>query len=194
MHKTDAKERILEQGSAIVHKKGFHHTGIQEILQAAGIPKGSFYFYFKNKEEFGLELIDYYTNIFFSKYDGYLSSPNLSPVNKLREFFADYLDFFLKNDFQGGCPLGNLAQEMGDQNMAFQEKLNDIFSQIIERIADLLKEAQEMGEISVLLNVSEAAEFVFNSWQGAIIKMKTARTTDSLRILDKMIFDYLLKF
>jgi TetR/AcrR family transcriptional repressor of nem operon len=44
--KQDAKERVLETGAAIVHRKGFHNTGIQEVLKAAEIPKGSFYFYF----------------------------------------------------------------------------------------------------------------------------------------------------
>jgi TetR/AcrR family transcriptional repressor of nem operon len=56
--KQDAKERVLETGAAIVHRKGFHNTGIQEILKAAEIPKGSFYFYFDSKEDFGLQLVD----------------------------------------------------------------------------------------------------------------------------------------
>jgi TetR/AcrR family transcriptional repressor of nem operon len=44
------KNRILEIGAEIIHLKGYHHTGIQEIIHAAGIPKGSFYHYFASKE------------------------------------------------------------------------------------------------------------------------------------------------
>ena len=58
MAKETTRSRILEVGSTIIHQKGFNNTGIQEILDKAGVPKGSFYFYFKSKEDFGLALID----------------------------------------------------------------------------------------------------------------------------------------
>jgi TetR/AcrR family transcriptional regulator, transcriptional repressor for nem operon len=55
----------LERGAEIIHLKGFNHTGVQEVLRAAGVPKGSFYNYFKNKEDFGLQVIDYFMEFFF---------------------------------------------------------------------------------------------------------------------------------
>ena len=57
----NTRDRIIETGAEIIHRKGFNHTGIQEILTAAGVPKGSFYNYFKSKDEFGLEVIDYFS-------------------------------------------------------------------------------------------------------------------------------------
>ena len=70
MTKTDTKRKILEHGARLVHMKGFNHTGIQEILEVAGVPKGSFYFYFKSKEEFGLELVDYH----LARFDQWVTS------------------------------------------------------------------------------------------------------------------------
>jgi TetR/AcrR family transcriptional repressor of nem operon len=64
--KQDTKAHILDMGAQIVHQKGFNATGIQEVLNAAAVPKGSFYFYFKSKEEFGLQLIDHFS--FFQKW------------------------------------------------------------------------------------------------------------------------------
>jgi len=52
----NTRKRIIETGAAIIHRKGFNHTGIQEILNAAKVPKGSFYNYFKSKEDFGLQI------------------------------------------------------------------------------------------------------------------------------------------
>ena len=57
----NTRQKILEVGAEIIHLKGYNHTGLQEILQAAGVPKGSFYNYFKNKEDFGLQVIDFFT-------------------------------------------------------------------------------------------------------------------------------------
>ena len=56
----DAKTRILKAGARIVLEKGFCDTGLAEVLEAAKVPKGSFYFHFKNKEDFGLQLVDTY--------------------------------------------------------------------------------------------------------------------------------------
>ncbi len=57
------KEKILMTGADLVQHKGFKNTSIQDILKAAAIPKGSFYYYFDSKEDFGLQLIDYPTRI-----------------------------------------------------------------------------------------------------------------------------------
>ena len=42
------KDKILRTGAEVIHLKGFNHTGLQEILSAAKVPKGSFYNYFKS--------------------------------------------------------------------------------------------------------------------------------------------------
>ncbi len=62
--KADVKNRILQEGARLVHRKGFHATGVAEVVEAAGVPKGSFYFYFDSKEAFGLELVDAYARRF----------------------------------------------------------------------------------------------------------------------------------
>jgi TetR/AcrR family transcriptional repressor of nem operon len=51
----NTRNRIIETGAEIIHRKGFNHTGIQEILNAASVPKGSFYNYFK-KTSLGFKL------------------------------------------------------------------------------------------------------------------------------------------
>jgi TetR/AcrR family transcriptional repressor of nem operon len=96
------KEKILTVGAEIIHRKGFNNTGIQEILKAAEVPKGSFYFYFKSKEDFGLNLIDFFGNILFAKSDEYLNDSRGTPIERLRRFFNEFLTYFQENDFKGG--------------------------------------------------------------------------------------------
>ncbi len=66
--KISTRDKILEHAALIIHKKGFNNTGIQEILESAGVPKGSFYFYFRSKEDLGLALIDHYAGGFGSRW------------------------------------------------------------------------------------------------------------------------------
>ena len=51
--------RITQAAAALVHRHGFHHTSLDDILAAAKVPKGSLYFYFRNKEELGFAIIRY---------------------------------------------------------------------------------------------------------------------------------------
>ena len=50
----DKRSSILDAGAALMLRKGYHGTGIQKIVDAAGVPKGSFYNYLKSKEDFAL--------------------------------------------------------------------------------------------------------------------------------------------
>ena len=85
--KMDAKSRILKAGARIVNKKGFNSTGLTELLEAAQVPKGSFYFYFKNKEDFGLHLIDYFIDYLRRSADSFYQDESLSHLEKIRSVF-----------------------------------------------------------------------------------------------------------
>jgi TetR/AcrR family transcriptional repressor of nem operon len=192
MAKEDTRARIIAQGAQIVHLKGFNSAGVQEILRAADVPRGSFYFYFKSKEEFGLALIDYYMEYFLGRMDAHFRSSRSSPLTTLRAFFNEKLQEFRNAQFQGGCPIGNLAQEMGDLNEAFQARLREAFEHIKERIVLCLGSAQEQNEIDPGLDPLETADFILNSWEGALMRMKVVNDDEPLIVFDKMVFEHLL--
>jgi len=190
--KRNTKELILEKGSEIVRLKGFHHTGIQEILNTAGVPKGSFYFYFKSKEDFGLQLIDHYANFFLGNADVFINDENFSYLNRLRRFFDFFLNYFETTNYKGGCTIGNLAQELGDINVRFRVKLNEIFEKMKSKVETFLRHAQNENEISKEIDISIASDFIINSWEGALIRLKVAKSSEPLRIFDKFIFEQYL--
>ena len=83
--KADSKETtkaaLLKSGRRIIVEKGYNHTGIQEVLQDVGVPKGSFYHFFCSKEDFGLEIINYDADIHARIVEQYLGDTALSPLN-----------------------------------------------------------------------------------------------------------------
>jgi len=131
--KEDTKTRILERGAEIIHLKGFNHTGVQEVLRAAGVPKGSFYNYFKNKEDFGLQVIDYFMEFFSRLARETLGDLSVPPLGRIRNFLCWFIEFFKSKDFAYGCPIGNLAQEMGDLSPAFREKLKQGLDAMVDQ-------------------------------------------------------------
>ena len=100
----NTRQKILEVGAEIIHLKGYNHTGLQEILQAAGVPKGSFYNYFKNKEDFGLQAIDFFTDLFASMAGEVIKEESLTPLQKIARLLDGFIDFFKSKDYAYGCP------------------------------------------------------------------------------------------
>ncbi len=191
--KQDTKERILAAGSEIVHSKGFHHTGIQEILKSANVPKGSFYFYFKNKEDFGLQLIDYFDDIYEQIAQPILNDTSNPPLERIRNLLEFFITLYESFDFTLGCPIGNLAQEMGDVSQAFQKKLKESMDMMVMLYFEVLNEAKEKGDLNPDLDIRSTAEFIISSWHGALIRMKIEKSARPLLNHIQQIFDKCLK-
>ena len=187
-----SKSAILAVGAEIVHSKGFNNTGIQEVLTAAGVPKGSFYFYFQSKNHFGLQLIDFYAQCIYAKLDEAEGLTGVSALNRLRRFFAEYVTLFENTKCRGGCPIGNMAQEMGDLSNDFRERLQAVYVCLQSRIAGLLDQAREEGEVESAADTRELAGFMLNAWQGAIVQMKVVKSTSPLQTFDHVVFESVL--
>jgi TetR/AcrR family transcriptional regulator, transcriptional repressor for nem operon len=189
----DAKTRTLKAGARIVHEKGFFGTGLAEVLEAADVPKGSFYFYFRSKEDFGLQLIDYYADHLKTTREKIYRDESLPHLERIRRVFERQADSFRRHDFKGGCPIGNLSLEMGDRNPDFRKKLNQVFDEMKRNLADRLRLAREQGEIPESVDVEESADFILSSWEGALMQMKVSKSTEPHRLFDRMIFERLLQ-
>lgn len=187
------KDRILEAGAEIIHRKGFNFTGLQEVLTAAKVPKGSFYNFFKNKEDFGLQIIDYFNAHFSHMAKEILEDTSVAPLERVQRIFKTFMRHFQSTDYTGGCPIGNLSQEMGDLSPAFRDKLREAIDIMVDAYSNVLAEAQEAGEISDRLDVKETAYFIVASWHGAIIQMKLVRDLEPLENHRRFIFEHILK-
>lgn len=193
MVKQDTKQMIIEIGAQIIHQKGYHHTGIQEVIKAAGIPKGSFYFYFASKEDFGLQVIDYFNNKHRDMVLPIIGDTSLSPIKRLEKLFDWFIHRFIEMDYTCGCPIGNLSQEMGDLSPAFRNKLKESIDRMVQVIEGLLQEGQEKGEVPGDLDLEEAANFIVSGWHGALIRMKIVKNTEPLENHKRFILHTLLR-
>ena len=85
----DTRETLITVGLSVLTEKGYSSTGIDEILRKAGVPKGSFYHYFDNKEAFGRILIEAYGRYFARKLDRWFEDRALTPLQRLEAFVED---------------------------------------------------------------------------------------------------------
>lgn len=193
MPKETTRSAIIREGARLIHKKGYHATGLSDILTAAGIPKGSFYFYFRNKEEFGLAVIDHYAEAIAAMGSTYLGDISRPPLHRLAAFMDGFTAVFAKMNFTCGCPIGNLMQEMSDLNEAFRDRVGSVYARMAEAIAQCLDEAKDKGDVPEYLDAGQTAQFILNSWEGAIMHMKLVKDRAPLKLCRRMLFEYILK-
>lgn len=188
----NTRERIIEAGARIIHKNGFNNTGIKEILDEVGVPKGSFYFYFKNKEDFGLQVLEHFTARFGAMAREVIEQPGVSPLLRLKRLQRSFRDFFEAQHCTLGCPVGNLAQEMGDLSPAFAERLSTAVDAMAAMYRGLLVEAQRVGEISRDIDARETAYFIVAGWHGALLQMKVKKDIGPLDHCLRLTFERVL--
>jgi TetR/AcrR family transcriptional repressor of nem operon len=193
MSKEDTRSALIETGKRMIFETGFNHTGIQSVLSATGIPKGSFYYYFSSKEDFGLAVIEDFVAEHQAVRNRFMSDDSLSPLTTLRRYFAYHRDTFARNNCEGGCLLGNLGQELSDQNDTFRERLSVVFDNWRAGIADSLRKAKAAGEIAEHWEETKLADFCLSSWQGALLRMKVAKNIEPLDAFISTFFDDLLR-
>ena len=187
------KQRIVEAGAKLVHAKGFQATGIHEVLEASSVAKGSFYFYFRNQAAFGMALVDFYDGFMIGRMEEILHDESHGPVVRLARFFGFFHAMYEDLGYREGCPIGNLAQEMADNHPEFRDRLEDTLGRAQGMIAECLAQAREAGEVSEGLDPDETAAFILNSWEGAILRMKTQGGEGPLRNFEQMVFGTILR-
>ncbi len=193
MRRKIQREDIIKTGLRLIHLQGYHATGIKDITDAMGIPKGSFYNHFESKEAFGLEVLRYYEDYTLERMELLLGEEARHPVERIRRFFeARANDFRKAEDFRFGCLAGNYSSELGDVSPTFAKATFRTLERIKLRIADCLAAAVRAGELPADILPEELAEFITNSWQGSLVKMKASRSAYPLDMFFKYIFDGLL--
>ncbi|MCJ8170207.1 TetR/AcrR family transcriptional regulator [Atopomonas sediminilitoris] len=173
--KLDKRELILAKGAAVITRRGYHGTGVQEIVQAAGIPKGSFYHYFASKEDFALAALEAIYRPRLARYQQALSNPALTPVARVLAYYRDLEQHFAQQTgAQYHCFIGSLSFEMSDVVPALGEQVDKILAESVALLAACLQQAQHAGELAADEDCSNLALFIANAWQGVLTRLKVS--------------------
>lgn len=175
------KENILDQGVTLLMEQGYHGTGLQQILDAANVPKGSFYNYFGSKENFGAEVIQRYIDPFITQLAGHLQSADTDALGAIQRYFNALIAALEKNQFNGGCLLGNLMGEIGDTSNICQKSLQTAVSRYRDLLESGLAKAQQQGTIRLDKSARDLADLLMNTWQGALLRTKIEKSSKPVK-------------
>ncbi|WP_227545968.1 TetR family transcriptional regulator C-terminal domain-containing protein [Marinobacter fonticola] len=188
----DTRAELIRVGGDIIAQRGFNSTGINAVLKEAGVPKGSFYYYFASKEDFGLAVIDGFAAEYNAQLDRTLGNPALSPLERIRRYLDMGVSDMQSCDYCRGCLIGNLGQELAGQNESFRLRLDSIFSDWQARFAECLEQAREQGEIDASADPRSLAQLMQMGWQGATLRSKVSKSVEPMAQFASMFFDQIL--
>ena len=126
----ESRQRLIACAARLFWKNGYAATGISEILAQAGLPKGSFYFYFKSKDDLAVEVISYYQRILLDQLE------NIS-VGKTWETFVDGTFGFLLSSSEDTDFLGCPFAVMGMETAFYKPEIAKKYGEGIEKFRDL---------------------------------------------------------
>lgn len=192
MKQTATRDKLLDTGAELIGSHGYNATGINAVLKASGVPKGSFYHYFASKEDFGLAVIDRVALSYDEKLVQLLEDPEVAPLERLRRYFAVGREDMLLCDHAHGCLIGNLGQELAGQSDIFRDRLDRVFQQWEQHFIRCLKDAQRQGHVDPALDIEALASFILAGWEGAILRAKTLKSVEPMKRFEAILFSRLL--
>jgi TetR/AcrR family transcriptional repressor of nem operon len=176
----ETRQHILDTGYKLIVSKGFSSVGLTEILQSAGVPKGSFYYYFKSKEQFGEEIISNYFREYLVALENIFQLRGSSAYNRLMEYWQRWIETQSDSCVDQKCLVVKLSAEVADLSEPMRIALLNGSSQVVQRIARCI-EAGIDDESIVMSNAAVTAEFLYNMWLGATLMSKLQRNADGLK-------------
>jgi len=199
MANNGTREKIVRAAYLHFYEFGYNGSSIQDIVDAAGLPKGTFYNYFKSKEILALEALKLYAcnadQVFVPPDVGDRGpkAKSSSDLEAIRQQFRQAIRFYEGMKFARGCLMGNFTAESTDLPESFRALINESFGRWATAIAVWLKRAQKSGELSRSHNPAKLARYLLTSWQGALLLSKSEKSRTPIDEFFRFTFDFLLK-
>jgi TetR/AcrR family transcriptional repressor of nem operon len=194
--RANVRDRLIESAVEVFHARGFNGCSVQDIVEAARVPKGSFYNHFASKEALGVEVVHAYTALV----GGYVVEAGAadilagdgSPLARIRAYFEAVIEQNVSCGVRKGCLLGNFATELAPHSTEIARAVTDALDTWSAAVAQALVQAQESGELSMDADVDALARYLVDGYEGAAARAKLIGDRAPMDEFIRTTFDFLL--
>ena len=190
MARPSLREKLASSAVDTLHTHGFKGCSIQDITEAAGVPKGSFFNHFENKEDLAIDALRRYLE---GTRADMLFDESVPPLDRLKNHFGYLAERLIDCGFERGCMLGLFAAEMAVEYPKMRAELRSVFERWCDAIEQALRGAQARGEVDPRHDPGQLARFLVNAWQGATIRLKITWDRQPIDDFFSVAFKALLK-
>ena len=179
------KQLLLTTGSQMLTEHGYHGTGIKQVLDAVGVPKGSFYNFFPSKEAYVASIIHHYGEQVAEEFNAATAGLDGEPALVLLWCsFRNKVRNKLASGDSCACLLGAMSAEIGQASRLSREAITTVEARWVRSLADLIREAQLQGDLRDDLSAAELAPVLYNCWQGNLLQYQI--TADAALLLEQL--------
>ncbi|WP_281248924.1 TetR/AcrR family transcriptional regulator [Bacillus alkalicellulosilyticus] len=178
-----SKDKIIDTASRLFQRQGYHATGLNQITQESGAPKGSLYYYFPNgKEELASVAVGRTVDLVAKRIQDGLKRYD-DPIEAIQQFIFNLATEF-EEDFEKkqGLPVASVALETAHTSEVIRqrcqqayEKWHDIFAQ---KLIEGGVEQEKATELGLVINAMI---------EGAFIIVITKKDSEPLRQIARYI-------
>jgi TetR/AcrR family transcriptional repressor of nem operon len=190
MKQTGTRDHLIATGLKLLHARGFHACGVQDITAAAEVPKGTFYTHFDSKERFGADVLGRYWEQRASRAQTILSDESRSPLERLKAYFASKAQ--VTGPFDKGYMIGNFSAEMAADSRLMRDRLGAVLAAWTQMLATCIREARSAGELTTNQDPETLAAFLIDAFEGAVLRTKVDRDGTALKRFESIVFSVIL--
>ena len=192
------REKLTESAVEGFHARGFNGCSVQDIVETAGVPKGSFYNHFKSKEALGVEVVRAYTRLVAAYVAeagaGEIFSGDRTPLERIRAYFEAVIEQNVSCGVRKGCLLGNFATELAPHSTEIANAVTDALDNWSAAVARALAQAQEAGELSKDADIEALGRYLVDGYEGAAARAKLIGDRAPMDEFIRTTFDFLLAY
>jgi len=192
MREHNTRELLIQEGLKSFLVYGYDGVGIGPVLSAVNVPKGSFYHFFRSKEDFAIAVLEAYVARYASFRESLKTDDARPPLSRLRSHFDALEKELVANFPAGGCLYGVLSQTITTLGPILRKRLQESFQIWQESILHVLLQARDGGEFDPTIDAEEAAAFLIDAYEGALIRMKSEGVASTFSRFRKFALEPLL--
>jgi len=163
MSRSSVREQLVDSAGGTFRRKGVHGASVLDISTDAGVPKGSVYNHFDNKEALAVEVLQRYV----AETRGDLERGHGAAIDRLREHLEWQIARTRGTGLEHGCLLGNFAVEVEDGSYpVLKAAVRDSFETWIDGVSGLIAQARRDGDVTNGRDDRELASWVIASLEG----------------------------
>ncbi|RWR03537.1 transcriptional repressor NemR [[Pantoea] beijingensis] len=184
MNKTtrhDTCEHLLLTAEQLCLQRGFNGMGLSELLGVAGVPKGSFYHYYRSKEAFGVAMLEHYFAHYLQSIRAFLEEDMANPRQRIITYYQRAHDSFGENNCADACLSAKLSAEVCDLSESMRVALDKGSRAIIAVLSVTLHRAVKEQQVPLFSSPENCAEMLYILWLGASLQAKIRRDNTPLK-------------
>ena len=186
------REHLIDVGLGLMHQNGYNATGLTEILEAAEVPKGSFYHHFDNKEDYAVAVLERYALRQRERTAAILSDTSIPPLPRLQRYFSSLTRLYGQKGPIPGCLMARFSLEVAAQSPQLRNRIRASFKHWQSTIASVIREAVAQKQLPSDTVPESLAGFLLNSWEGALLRSQAENSNAPLETFMRYAFQELL--